>query len=184
MANQRLCYTMTKVPDHYVSVVKVPEATTLLPGQMVVAETIDAAIAGNFQVRVPSAPTADNIKTEIVGVVVNGGFETLPDGRRPDGQPDYTQYEFVAGDFATIVWALPKTIFYISDDCVTSGGNVDAGSFITPTAASMTPTGTATAPAAGAVKSYFKILTKKYIRAGGQHGGDFISGSVCECVNQ
>lgn len=184
MAKQRVCYTMTKVPDHYVSIVRVPEATTLYPGQMVVADSIDAGIPDNFQVRVPSAPTADNIKKEIVGIVVNGGFETLPDGRRPDGQPDFSQYEFVAGDFATIIWLLPKVVVYISDDCVTQGGNVNLGSFITPTATSMDPTGTDTEPAPGAVKSYCKIMYKKTTRSGGQFGAGFITGSVCEVVNQ
>lgn len=184
MAKQRLCYTMTKVPDHYVSLVNVPEATVLYPGQLIVADSIDAAIDGNFSVRVPSAPTADNIKKEIVGIVTNGTFETLQDGRRPDGQPDFTQYEFTAGETATIVWALPKVIVYMSDDCVIAGGDVNEKSFITPTAGNMDATGTATEPADGAVKSYLKILCKKYTRAGGQSGAGFISGSVCECVNQ
>ena len=189
MANeQRLCYTMTKVPDHYVRVVRVPEGMTMYPGQMVSAEVVDTGIDGNFQVRVPSAPTADNIKTDIMGIVVNGGFENLPDGRRPDGQPDFTKYNFIAGEVATIIWLLPKVMVYISDDCVVSGGltgdDSDVGKFITPTATNMTPTGTETKPAAGAVKSYCKIFQKKATRSGGMFGAGFISGNVCEVVNQ
>lgn len=179
---------MTKVPDHYVSVIRVPANTTIYPGQMVVADSVDNGIPDNFQVRVPSAPTADNVKTSIVGIVVNGGFETLPDGRRPDGQPDFTQYSFVEGDFATIVWLLPKMMVYISDDCVATGGlagdDNDVGKFITPTVANMTPTAVASAPAAGAVKSYVRVFQKNSKRSGGQFGAGFISGNICEVVNQ
>lgn len=185
---QRVAYPMTRVPDHYVSVVRVPEATTMYAGMFVVANSMDAAIAGNFQVRVPAAPTAETIKTEIVGVVINGGFDQLPDGRRPDGQPDFSQYQFNAGDVITIVWCLPKVIMYLSDDCLTTGtltgDTTDVGKFVVPTADSMVPSGATTKPAANAVKSYCKIMARKTTRSGGQYGGGFIDGLVCECINQ
>lgn len=181
---QRVAYPMTRVPDHYVSVVRVPEGETMYAGMFVVADTIDAAIAGNYQVRVPSAPTADNIKTEIVGVVINGGFDQLADGRRPDGQPDYSQYEFNAGDVITIVWCLPKVIFYLSDDCLTAGTLTENTKAIVPTATTMVPSASDTVPAAGAVKSYFKTMARKTVRSGGMYGAGFINGFVCEAVNQ
>lgn len=181
---QKICYPMTKVPDHYVSVVCVPDGKTLYPGNMVVADTIDDAIDGNFQVRVPAEPTTESMKTAIVGVVINGGFEEMADGRRPAGNPDYSTYEFKSGDVCTIVWCLPKVMIYMSDACLAEGGQDDVGNFIVPTNASFEPTGTQTEPTAGAVKSYMKILAKKSTRAGGQFGGSFVDGSVCEVVNQ
>lgn len=181
---QRVCYTMTNVPSTHVSVVRVPAGKTMYAGQIVTAEDIDAGIADNFQVRVPAAPTAATIVGSICGIVVNGGFDQLSDGRRVAGQPDFSQYEFNADDVVTIVWLLPKTMIYISDDCL-AASSVDAvGDFITPTVASMDATGTDTEPGAGEVKSYLKILAKKTTRSGGQFGGGFITGSVCEVVNQ
>lgn len=181
---QRLCYTMTQVPDHGVSTVRVPAGATMFAGQVVTASTMDEAIAGNFNVRVPAAPTAETMASEICGVVVNGGFEELADGRRVDGQPDYTQYEFNENDVVTIAWLLPKVMVYMSEDCLADSSVSDVGDYIIPTAGSMVPTGTATKPEGATVKSYLKVLAKKSTRSGGQFGGGFINGSVCEAINQ
>ena len=113
MANY-IARTVTENPAYMQAQIKVPAGETYHAGQVVVAETLDNSIRGNLSVYAPTK-VAD-ITKEDIAIILNNGFETLTDGRRPDGQPDYTQYEFKAGEVVTAHRLLPQTRYEISID--------------------------------------------------------------------
>lgn len=47
----------------------------------------------NRQVYKAEKPAADTV---MYGIVLNGGYETLADGRRPEGQPNFLEYGFTS----------------------------------------------------------------------------------------
>ena len=108
------CYVapITRIPEKNVFLARVPADTTLQAGAIVDLSTLDTAIPNNYQVYVAAAPTADST---MLGIVINDGWEQLADGRRPDGQPDYTQYEFHAGDVVCVVALEAWTRFEIAE---------------------------------------------------------------------
>ncbi len=166
-----ICRPLTEVPDYLVANVTVPAGVSLHAGQVVVANTLDASISGNYSVYAATQPATANLKTQMA-IVINGGFEQLPDGRRPDGQPDYTQYTFVAGDVVTIVFLNPQMRFEISNDSVNLNTLTPAaGQVLYPVNGDYTLTLGAAAPAG--TYSSLAVLTTKYFRIGGQFGGQF-----------
>lgn len=169
MAN-RLCRPVTEVPEYAVLNVRVPSGKTYYAGDILLVESLDTDLVGNFSVFTPVEPATANLGKQMA-IVINGGFEQLSDGRRPEGQPDYTQYAFNAGDVMTVVVLLQGVTFEISTDCIGSG-TPTVGYSIHPvngatkgTTASSTPSGTYSA---------LNTLALKNFRAGGIFGGTFI----------
>ena len=110
MAKHYIARTVTENPGYMQAKIRVPADVTLHAGQVVVAETLDAALGyGNWDVYAPTQ-VADATK-ESIAVILDGGFETLADGRRPDGNADYTQYLFNEGDVVTAHRLLPEVRF-------------------------------------------------------------------------
>ena len=95
MAKHFIGQTSTENPGYMQAQIRVPAAEELHAGQVVVAETLDASLGSkNLGVYAPTK-VADATKDSIA-LVLNNGFETMADGRRPNGQPDYTQYVYEA----------------------------------------------------------------------------------------
>ena len=107
MAKHYVCRAVTENPSYMQAQIKVPAADELHAGLVVVAENLDASIRGNLSVYAPTK-VADITKDNLA-IILDGGFETLSDGRRPDGQPDYTQYTFKPGEVVTAMRLLPET---------------------------------------------------------------------------
>jgi hypothetical protein len=77
------------------ALIKVPEGDSMAAGEVYKAETLDTTISGNTTVYVAEYVTDKN---DLPVIALNDSFETLLDGRRPDGQPDYTQYVYNEGE--------------------------------------------------------------------------------------
>lgn len=174
MANY-IARTVTENPAYMQAQIKVPAGQTYHAGQVVVAESLDNSIRGNLSVYAPTA-VAD-ITKEDIAIILNNGFETMADGRRPDGQPDYTQYEFRAGDVVTAHRLLPQTRYEISiDACAQSVKDaiIAPGDNLIPKKGSLeleySKTGTAVT-----AKNYLTIEATKYFRLGGLYGEQFAS---------
>jgi len=174
----RVCYPMTKVPYHNVATIVVPAMTTLYPGSIVLADTYASLGRKNYSVFAVTQPQTANL-SEQMAIVINGGWEMLPDGRRPEGQPDYTKYEFTAGEVVTIVFLEPKMRFQISFDCIT--GTPAVGKFLYPTDQAYLLTEGDAVPAA--TFSSFKVLALMDFGLGGQAGAQFAS-TVVAMVQQ
>lgn len=90
-----ICRTVTELPGYMFALIKVPEGYSMAAGEVYKAETLDTTISGNTTVYVAEYVTDKN---DLPVIALNDSFETLLDGRRPDGQPDYTQYVYNEGE--------------------------------------------------------------------------------------
>jgi hypothetical protein len=177
MAN-RICRPVTKVPEYLVLTATVPNGQTLYPGDVVLVNTLDTNISGNFSVFAATQPATANLGRQMA-IVINGGFEQLPDGRRPEGQPDFSQYSFAAGEVITVILLVEGLRFEISNDCIT--GTTAVGNSIHPVNAAFKPATAASTPSG--TYSSFKTLALKNFRIGGLYGAQFIS-TVVAMVQQ
>lgn len=179
MANY-IGYCVTpKLGSRHIAKVTVP-AGGLTAGQLVLVEDLNSDIAGNYEVFTATQPTTAALGSTHLAMVINGGFETLSDGRRPAGQPDYTQYSYAAGDTATVVFLDPHLKFIVSPDVVTGGTAgtpaSDIGKFIIP--ANATNAGAVNA-SNSSVGCSLKIVGVTYVPLGGNYGANFAAVYVC-----
>lgn len=162
------CYVapITRIPEKNVFLARVPANTTIQAGAIVDLSTLDTGIANNYQVYVASKPAATST---MLGIVINDGWEMLADGRRPDGQPDYTKYEFGAGEVVCVVALDAWTRFEISEDCI-EGTAPAVGGWLAMQAAKY--------QLAADDEGILRVDAKKYLRAGGQFGGSLTNGFI------
>ena len=161
------CYVapITRIPEKNVFLARVPADTTLMAGAIVDLSEIDSAIENNYQVYVASAPTATST---MLGIVINDGWEQLADGRRPEGQPDYTQYEYHAGDIVCVVALDTWTRFEISEDAI--DGDAEVGGWLAAQIGEY--------QLAPDTTGILRVDASKYVRAGGQFGGSLAAGYI------
>lgn len=167
---QFYCAPITRVPDHLVFTATVPAGQELAAGSVLTLEELDATFgARNVDVYKGAAPT--DIQTQRFGLVINGGFETLSDGRRPEGQPDYTQYTFKEGDVVTVVMIDDYVRFEISYDAIKNAA-ATAKQFLIPVQGEYALVNNASHATA---KCYLRVETVgEYVRSGGLFGAEFI----------
>lgn len=173
MAKHYVCRAITENPSYMQAQVKVPAADELHAGHVVVAEVLDATIAGNYSVYAPTK-VAD-ITKDSLAIILDGGFETLADGRRPAGNPDYTQYTFKAGEVATAMRLLPETRYELSIDAC---GETVAAQTIVPGDNLIPEVGKyelaySAKNSAVTAKNYLTVEAVKYFRLGGKSGAEF-----------
>lgn len=174
MAKHYVARTVTENPGYMQAKVRVPEGETLHAGLVVVAENLDADLGyGNWDVYKPSK-VAD-ITKENIAIVLNGGFETLPDGRRPDGNADYTQYIMNEGEVVTAHRLLPEVRFEVSEDAcdnTVTAATVVPGDNLIPKNGQyeLTYSGKGTNVTA---KNYLTVEATKFFRLGGMSGSAF-----------
>lgn len=172
MAKHYVCRAVTENPSYMQAQIKVPAADELHAGLVVVAENLDASIRGNLSVYAPTK-VADITKDNLA-IVLDGGFETLSDGRRPDGQPDYTQYTFKEGEVVTAMRLLPETKYELSIDACgdsVAAATVVPGDNLIPEVGKYELKYSAKGTAVTA-KNYLTVEAVKYFRLGGQSGMD------------
>lgn len=176
MANY-VCRAVTKIPEYVQAQIIVPAAEVdgLRAGEVVQAEKLDEKIFGNYSVYTPEKIT--DITKQDWAIILNGGFEELGDGRRPDGNPDYTSYVYRPGEVATAVRMTPNLKFELSvdscDDTVASA-SIKPGDNLIPVNSAYTLKYSAAATTVTA-KHYLTIEATKFFRLGGKFGADFAS---------
>ena len=178
MANYLCRATNPRVPDYLVKKVSVPAGKTLHAGDLVMLKTLDTGIADNYQVYVGDQPATADLKLR-AAIIINDGFETLSDGRRPDGQPDYTQYVYQAGDVVTAILLVPGLDFEISTSAIT--GTAAVGKFVEPVNAAYA--GSIVDARTAGTTSALKVLATKHFRMGGMFGYQFIDTVVATVVD-
>ena len=179
MANY-LCRTVTELPGYMQANFSIPENTQVYAGEIYMAKTLDIDLGyGNWSVYLPEV--IEDISKEVPAIVLNGGFETLSDGRRPDGQPDYTTYVFNPGDIATAIILRPGVKFEISYDAISNGIDVDGLGYLIPEAGQNLLKFVDTLDEVDS-KVCLKVEALKHFRIGGQFGGQFINTMVVRVV--
>ena len=172
MAKHYVCRAVTENPSYMQAQIKVPAAEELHAGLVVVAENLDASIRGNLSVYAPTK-VADITKDDLA-IILDGGFETLSDGRRPDGRPDYTQYTFKPGEVVTAMRLLPETKYELSIDAcgdTVAVATVVPGDNLIPEVGKYELKYSAKGEEVTA-KNYLTVEAVKYFRIGGQSGMD------------
>lgn len=172
-----VCRPLTELPAYMQAQVRVPAALTegLRAGEVVQAEKLDENLYENYSVYMPEQIT--DIAKQDWAIVLNGTFEEMSDGRRPDGNPDYTTYVYKPGDVATAIRMIPNIKFELSVDACDStvaGATIKPGDNLVPKANEYALTYSAAATTVTA-KHYLTIEATKFFRLGGQFGGDFAS---------
>ena len=174
MAKHYIARAVTENPGYMQAQIKVPANVELHAGEVVVAEELDADLGyGNWSVYAPTQVA--NIATENIAIILDGGLETLADGRRPDGQPDYTQYTMVEGEVVTAHRLLPETKFEVSIDAcdaAVAAATVVPGDNLIPKVGQYELTYSAKGTAVTA-KNYLTVEATKYFRLGGKSGAEF-----------
>lgn len=178
MAN-KICYPLTKIPEYLVEKVKVPTGATYYGGTIVMCEVLDTNIAGNREVYAGS--TITDPTTQVPCIIINGGFEQLADGRRPDGNPNPATFSFGAGDVATAIRLTKNLKFFISNDAVEVGINpaIAVGVKLVATDESNVLT---TAAAVGTNAMALNVEKLEGMGIGGQFGMSFANGSIARVV--
>lgn len=179
MSNNIGYCTTNKLGSRHIAKVLVPSGG-LVAGNIVVLDSLASGIANNFEVYTAGQPATAGLGGTHFAMIQNGGIETLTDGRRPDGQPDYTQYSYAQGDVVTAVFLDPHLTFEVGVSTVTNGTTAtpssDIGSFIVP--ANGTYVGDVAASNSGIGMS-LKIVAVKYLPLGGFFGLEYAPTYVC-----
>ena len=176
---ENICNVVTpRVASEHITKVTIPSGG-LNPGSVVLASAIDSSIPGNYEVFTATQPLTATLNNDALALIVNDGYETLADGRRPGGQPDYYQYNFKEGEVATAIYLDKHLIFEISNDAVTvaSGVTPAVNQYLFPTNAASKLTLSDTLPE-GQTK-YLKILAIRNNPIGGMFGGQFATSYIC-----
>lgn len=165
MANY-VAYPVKRVPDYLIFNAVVPAGDDKFHiGTVVELESMTGA--GNCNVWTVSKPAAT---AKHVGLIIAADFETLADGRRPAGNPDFTTYEIPAGSVVTVVMLEKFMEFEISKDILADQTNVAAGNFLVCNGSYSL----ATAASSAGNPVELKIFANGYFRNGGNAGAGFI----------
>lgn len=177
MANKLCRYTLFKPVDSLVIDVEVPVGKELSAGQVIMLESY-ADIAGNKWVWKAVAPEAAKLGSKAALIINGGEFETLEDGRRPEGNPDFTTMSYKARSIAPAIIVGEATEFEISYDAI--DGTPAVGSYLEPVDGKETLSVVATRT--DGTKSGLKIVALNNFRAGGHFGGKFIQTVIARNV--
>ena len=174
MAN-RICYPLIKVEERSVVKVEVPTGATLYAGDVILCETLDTTDSDNIEVYL-GAQVSD-YTAQIPCIIVNQGFETMSDGRRPEGQPDPSQYTFTEGQVVTAIRLHNDIPFFVSNDCIDNRGVVAAAAGVV-----LIPQNSdyqlATAASVGSSLSALTVEKVTTMGVGGQFGATFATGCI------
>lgn len=129
MANY-ICRTVNEDSGYMQAQLIVPEGAEIYPGDIYIADTLGTDRHFNFTYYVPSIIT--DVTKQLPCIVLNGEFETLKDGRRPKGNPDYTQYIFKEGDVITAIRLIPELKLEISYDCISNANEIVGLGYLIP----------------------------------------------------
>lgn len=168
---QYLCRTVTELPAYMQANFVVEEGTQINAGDVYVAKELNENLHGNWTVY--NADMIEDVSKEIPAIVINNSFETLADGRRPDGQPDYTQYAYEEGEVVTAIKLLPEIKMEISFDIIQNRNNIESKGYLIPENGTNLLRFVSTIDDVDS-KVYFVIEALKHFRCGGAMGMGFI----------
>lgn len=111
------------------NVVNVKAEETLKAGDVVAINTL-VADDENREVYAATMPAEGDIR---YAIIVNQGIEELADGRRPEGQPNFTAFEFKAGTVLhAVILGYAPIPFVIADNQI--DGTAEVGKYLVPEA--------------------------------------------------
>lgn len=184
MAKHYLCKTVTELPAYMQAQFRVQEGTQMHTGDVYLAETLDTNMREknkNYLTFIPE--NISDISKQVPAIVLNNSFETLVDGRRPDGNPDYTEYVYQPDEVITAIRLLPGARFEISYDCISNLNDIDGLGYLALENDSGLLKYVKTLNEVES-KVYLVIEALKSFRIGGQSGNEFIDTFVARVEYQ
>lgn len=172
---QYLCRTVTELPAYMQANFIVPEGAEMYAGDIYVPKILHEDLHGNWTVY--NADAIEDVSKEIPAIVINNSFETLADGRRPDGQPDYTAYAYEEGEVVTAIKLLPEIKLELSFDTIQNKGDIEVNGYLIPENGINLLRFVSTIDDVNS-KIYLKIEALKHFRCGGAMGMGFIDTMV------
>nr|DAI44977.1 MAG TPA: protein of unknown function (DUF4958) [Caudoviricetes sp.] len=182
-----ICRAVTENPGYMQVKFRVPENVEIVAGEIFVPNVLDLELGyGNWDVY---APEVIEDETDIPAIILNNSFETLVDGRRPSGNPDYTQYIYREGETITGMLLLPELKFELSPDNLSNleefkdamNGDI-TNTYLYPDLGTSSLKWTADIEEVE-TKVYLVIEALKWFRLGGLFGGDFAQTMVVRVKN-
>lgn len=126
-----ICRPVTELPGYMQVQFRVQDGMVINAGQIYIAEDLDRALGeDNFLTFIPEV--IDDAMVQTPAIVINNDFEVLPDGRRPDGNPDYTEYDYIPNEVITAIQLLPETKFELSCSSVIDETEIKVGGYLVP----------------------------------------------------
>lgn len=167
-----------KVSSRLLGKIKVPVGG-LNPGNVVIADTLDASISGNYEVFAATKPTTATLGSTHLALVLNDGFETITGGRRPVGQPDYFQYVYNEGEIVPILFLDEHLEIQISLDAIdqTARSRAAVDKYLIPQNNSNLLTVSDSIPSEVGVA--FKIIGQRMVPLGGNFGDERAPAMIC-----
>lgn len=174
-----ICRLLTEVSEKNVERIKIPAGVTLKAGDVVMCEVLDTSDASNIDVY-NGAQVAD-ITADVPCIVINQGFEQLPDGRRPEGNPNPADYTFTEGMVITVIRLENDLKFFISNDTLDNVGVVAPaiGVKLIPQATDYQLATSSTIATSITALNIEKLQTQPI---GGQFGSAFVAGVIARVV--
>lgn len=181
-----ICRTVTELPEYMFASIRVPDGDSIVAGELYKAETLDNAVDGNISVYV--AEYISN-KNDLPVIALNDSFETLADGRRADGQPDYTQYVYNSGEVVNSVRLEKNIKLELGTDAVSNQSDIkdiddmnlkDTWLYVNNEGRLTWTNSFATVSS----RVYFVVEAVKYFRLGGQFGMEFARTLVVRVKHQ
>lgn len=177
-----ICRPITELPGYMQVKFRVQEGMVLNAGQIYVGEKVDTELGSqNYDTFIPEE-ISDTTK-QIPSILINNEFEQLPDGRRPDGQPDYSQYYFTEGEVVTAISLLPETKYELSYDSIIAESEIKVGGVLYPEEGSSRLMYVDDLYGVNS-RIYLKIEALKFFRLGGAFGSQFANTMVVRVKEQ
>lgn len=181
MANYIFQVLTPRLNTRYITKANI-STTGLHAGSIFVADTLDNTVFGNCETYTTQIPTTAKLGSKFMAILVNDDFETLTDGRRPAGNPNYYSYTYQLGQTITAVFLAEHVMYNVGYDCVSQASQnlISVGNYLVPTNNSYELTAVASIPAG--TYCALKILSFYNTPSGGNYGGGFGVSMICTPV--
>lgn len=173
-----ICRNVTELPEYMFLKIRVPEDIEISAGEIFTANELDTEIVGNTDIYIPE--TIDNAMDTPV-IILNGSFESLADGRRPDGNPNYATYLAKENEVISGIRLLEGAKFELGIDNFSNANDIleaidngedISGSYLYPDIGANSFIWTKDFAEVNTTV-YLYVETMKSLRVGGQYGLDF-----------
>ena len=175
MKKHYICRTVNELPSYMQAQINISGDETIAAGYVFNADELEDTY-GNVSVYELIKITDNTAQTP--AILLNNGFDTLADKRRPKGNSDYTTYTYKNGEVVTAIRLLPEIKLEISVDSVVlvdEVGEVGKSSgYLVPENNDLQLHYYKNIDASKLPKTFLKVEAIKAFRLGGKFGNECI----------
>lgn len=173
MKKHYICRTVNELPDYMQAQINISGDETIVAGYVFNANELENTY-GN--VSVYELEKITDSKTQTPAILLNNGFETLNDKKRPKGNSDYTTYTYKNGEVVTAIRLLPEVKLEISVDSIVLADAVDeigkSSGYLIPVNNDMRLHYYKNIDVGKLPKTFLKVEAVKAFRLGGKFGDE------------